>query len=110
MTASAAARSSSTRCLSRGDEMDAPPRSKVSILPSAVAATLMETKGRFNLRLHQKLSAVSHQLKICPRKDEGARAILNNCSALVLLVLRAPLWPLCLVAFPFRRPLNLPYQ
>jgi hypothetical protein len=46
LQASDAARSSSTRCLSRADEIAAPRRSKVSIFPSAVAATFRWTKGR----------------------------------------------------------------
>ena len=46
ITASAAARSWSTRALSAAPEMRAPPRATVSILPSAVMAMLTSTCGR----------------------------------------------------------------
>src|SRR4030095_8802401 len=50
--ASDSARRRSTRCLSGCDDIAAPLRANVSILPSAVIATLMKTKGRFILPLN----------------------------------------------------------
>src|SRR5215212_11652655 len=50
--ASVLARNWSTRSLSCWDEIAAPLRSKVSILPSAVIAILIKTKGRFIIQLY----------------------------------------------------------